>query len=63
MPYSVVLDLDNGGQVTFDNVVSCTIEENEPPDEDLEEGEEEREGNNEVDHMNREDEIPLEEAV
>jgi hypothetical protein len=52
MPYSVVLDLEDGGQVIYDNVISCTIEEAEEepsPDEVPEEGEEEREGNEEVD--------------
>jgi hypothetical protein len=44
------LDLDDGGTVTYDNVVSCTIEESEPIDEDLpEEGDPDREGNEEVD--------------
>lgn len=52
------MDLDDGGHVTYDNVVSFTVEENpsdsESPDEVPEEGEPEREGNEEVD-MSQED--------
>lgn len=60
MAYSVSLDLEDGGTVTYDNVISCTIEEAESSpeiDEDIpEEGEPEREGNEMVDM------IPLEET-
>lgn len=51
MPFSVEMELDNGGTVIFDNVVSFIVEENpEPsPDEVPEEGEVEREGGGEID--------------
>jgi hypothetical protein len=60
VPYSVVLDLEDGGQVIYDNVISCTIEEAEEPspDEVPEEGEEEREGNEEPD-MSEYDKNPM----
>jgi hypothetical protein len=44
LAYSVVLELEDGGTVIYDNVVSCTVEEAEEPiDEDIpEEGEPDR---------------------
>lgn len=48
MAFSIVLELEDGGTVTYDNVVHMTLEE-APPDEDLEEGEEERETSDDVD--------------
>ena len=47
---SLTIELEDGGTVIYDNVISYTVEEAEPsPDEVPEEGEEEREGNEEVD--------------
>lgn len=48
---SLTLELEDGGTVIYDNVVSYTVEESsEPsPDEVPEDGDEEREGNEEVD--------------
>lgn len=62
MSFSVELELDDGGIVTYENVVSYTVEENEEeiideeeadndepsPDEVPEDGDEEREGNEEI---------------
>ena len=53
---SLEIELDNGNTVTFDNVIKYTVEESESepsPDEVPEEGEEEREGNEEVDLSER----------
>lgn len=48
---SLTLELEDGGTVIYDNVISYTVEESsEPsPDEVPEDGDEEREGNEEVD--------------
>ena len=49
MPFSVQLELEDGGTVTYDNVVSCIMEETEPsPDEVPEDGDEERETEDDV---------------
>lgn len=61
MPYSVELELEDGGTVTYDNVISCVIEESssEPsPDEVPEEGDEERVGNDEPD-MSEQEKNPM----
>lgn len=62
---SLQLELDDGGTVIYDNVVSYTVEESEAsepsPDEVPEEGEEEREGNTEVDMTESEDKNPMSE--
>lgn len=50
MAFSMTVELEGGGTVTLDGVVSYTVEEMEPsPDEVPEDGDEEREGNEEVD--------------
>lgn len=49
MAFSIELELEDGGTVIYDNVVSYTVEESDPPDEDLEEGDPEREGGSEID--------------
>ena len=65
MSFSMVVELEGGGTVTLDSVVSYTVEEMEPsPDEVPEEGEEERgeeEREDEVD-LSSEKAIPLEEV-
>lgn len=62
VPFSIEMDLDDGEHVTYDNVVSFTVEENpaESPDEVPEEGDPDREGNEEVD-MSTEDKNPMDE--
>ena len=50
MAFSMTIELEGGGTVTVDGVTSYTVEEMEPsPDEVPEDGDEEREGNEEVD--------------
>ena len=84
MAFSMELELEDGGKVTYDNVVRYTVEEviedeemeedveedteiliedAEPsPDEVPEDGDEEREGNNEVD-LSQEPDNPMEEVA
>lgn len=63
MAFSMTIELEGGGTVTLDGVVSYTVEEmSEPsPDEVPEDGDEEREGNEEVD-MSPEKELRIPEG-
>ena len=51
MAFSMIIEMEGGSTITIDNVLSYTVEEmSEPsPDEVPEDGDEEREGNEEVD--------------
>lgn len=63
MAFSIELELEDGGFVTYDNVVSYTVEENPPdtesPDEVPEEGDSDREGNSEPDLSESEKKNPM----
>lgn len=65
MPFSIELELEDGGTVIYDNVVSYLVEENDPsdtesPDEVPEEGDEDREA---TDVEQDEDDLTADELI